>query len=90
MIENKEQVITLSNLTRYDSNIKKWVNDRIDKSIKTSIVFIEKENFPEHGDVDTLYVTVQDGLFLWDGNNNSYIAITNQTEDNNLWQWGSF
>lgn len=86
---NTSPLIDLDLLTYYDGQIKQWVINRINDAKDTSIVFLDKDSFPVIGKMDTLYVN-KDGLYLWDQNNSSYIAISNPNENIEDLVWGSF
>lgn len=82
-----EPLVTLDILEYYDSQIKRWVLNRVNQGVaKTSILFFSNKNdFPVIGEMDTLYVT-KDNLYLWDQNNSDYMAISSSGEDSLIWE----
>lgn len=75
MAVNIEKLIDLNLLTRYDNNMKNWVQNQISDFIQTG-----DEELPEKGEIGTIYVK-DTSLYLWDGEEYQEIKSAKQWVD---------
>lgn len=83
MAVNLENLIDLPLLTHYDEQLKKWVVNRIGKTLE-NVVFTTRSELPVEGKVGILYV-VETSILKWNGA--QYVDVGNppQVAQSTLW-----
>lgn len=78
-----ENLIDLALLTHYDEQLKKWVVNRIGKTLD-NVVFTTRSELPVEGKQGILYV-VETSILRWNGV--QYIDVGNPPEISNATSW---
>lgn len=88
MAESTKKIITLDILEHYDSNIKKWVENKV-KNVSSGLVFADStDQFPLIGQEEILYITGS-SIYQWNNSMQSYIQISSSSSgDGSSLQWG--